>query len=60
MAWFDHFYSSSVAIPISLIVLAAISLLSWRKRGTSGHFGADPVLIRAVPVVARRLHAEHR
>ena len=33
MAWFDHFYSSSVAIPISLIVLAAISLLSWRKRG---------------------------
>ena len=33
MAWFDHFYSSSVAIPISLIVLAAISLLSWRKKG---------------------------
>ena len=33
MAWFDHFYSSSVAIPISLIVLAAISLLSWGKKG---------------------------
>jgi len=33
MTWFNHFYSSSVAIPLSLIVLAAISLLSWKKRG---------------------------
>ncbi len=33
MAWLDHFYSSPVAIPLSLVVLAAISLLSWRKKG---------------------------
>ncbi|MEK9142264.1 MAG: hypothetical protein AAB308_14515, partial [Nitrospirota bacterium] len=33
MNWMHNFYDSSVAIPLSLIVLAAISLLSWRKRG---------------------------
>ena len=33
MTWLNHFYSSSVAIPLSLIILAVISLLSWRKRG---------------------------
>jgi cellulose synthase (UDP-forming) len=33
MAWLNQFYSSSVAIPLSLMVLAAISLLSWRKKG---------------------------
>ena len=33
MAWLDHFYHSSMAIPLSLVVLAAISLLSWKKRG---------------------------
>ncbi|HSF67881.1 MAG TPA: glycosyltransferase [Nitrospiraceae bacterium] len=33
MTWFNHFYSSSVAVPLSLVVLAAISLLSWKKRG---------------------------
>lgn len=33
MNWMHDFYDSSVAIPLSLIVLAAISLLSWRKRG---------------------------
>jgi cellulose synthase (UDP-forming) len=33
MMWLHHFYSSSVAIPLSLIILAVISLLSWRKRG---------------------------
>ena len=33
MTWFNHFYSSSVAVPMSLVVLAAISLLSWKKRG---------------------------
>lgn len=33
MAWLDHFYSSSVAIPLSLVVLAVISLMSWRKKG---------------------------
>ncbi len=33
MTWFNHFYSSSVAVPLSLVVLAAISLLSWEKRG---------------------------
>ena len=31
--WLDDFYSSSIAIPLSLVVLAAISLLSWKKRG---------------------------
>ncbi|HLZ32929.1 MAG TPA: glycosyltransferase [Nitrospira sp.] len=33
MTWLNHFYSSSVAIPLSLLILAAISLLSWRKKG---------------------------
>jgi cellulose synthase (UDP-forming) len=33
MTWFNHFYSSSVAVPLSLVVLAAISLLSWKRRG---------------------------
>jgi cellulose synthase (UDP-forming) len=33
MTWFNHFYSSSVAVPLSLVVLATISLLSWKKRG---------------------------
>jgi len=33
MAWLNHFYNSSMAIPLSLVVLAAISLLSWKKRG---------------------------
>ena len=33
MTWLNEFYSSSVAIPLSLVVLAAISLLSWKKRG---------------------------
>jgi cellulose synthase (UDP-forming) len=33
MTWLNHFYSSSVAIPLSLIILAVISVLSWRKRG---------------------------
>jgi cellulose synthase (UDP-forming) len=33
MTWFNHFYSSSVAVPLSLVVLAAIRLLSWKKRG---------------------------
>jgi cellulose synthase (UDP-forming) len=33
MTWFNHFYSSPVAIPLSLVVLAVISVLSWRKRG---------------------------
>ncbi|MDH4152419.1 MAG: glycosyltransferase [Nitrospira sp.] len=33
MNWMNNFYDPSVAIPLSLIVLAAISLLSWRKQG---------------------------
>jgi cellulose synthase (UDP-forming) len=33
MHWLDHIYSSSLAIPVSLVILAAISLLSWRKKG---------------------------
>src|SRR5215469_8967081 len=32
MTWVDHFYSSSVAIPLSVLVLAIIGLLSWRKK----------------------------
>ena len=31
--WLNDFYSSSVAISLSLVALAAISLLSWKKRG---------------------------
>lgn len=33
MNWMNSFYDPSVAIPLSLIVLAAISVLSWRKQG---------------------------
>jgi len=33
MSWLDRFHDASVAIPLSLIVLALVSLLSWRKRG---------------------------
>jgi cellulose synthase (UDP-forming) len=33
MTWLNHFYSSSVAIPLSLCILAVISVFSWRKRG---------------------------
>jgi len=33
MAWLDHLYGSSLAIPLSLVILAAISLLSWRNKG---------------------------
>ncbi|HXV68451.1 MAG TPA: glycosyltransferase [Nitrospira sp.] len=33
MSWLNQFYSSSVAIPLSLGILAVISLLSWRKKG---------------------------
>ena len=32
MSWLNQFYSSSVAIPLSLVILAVISLLSWRKK----------------------------
>ena len=32
MTWLNHFYSTSVAVPLSLIILAVISVLSWRKR----------------------------
>ena len=33
MNWLDQIYGSSLAIPLSLAVLATISLLSWRKKG---------------------------
>jgi cellulose synthase (UDP-forming) len=33
MTWLNQFYSSSVAIPLSLCILAVISMLSWRKKG---------------------------
>ena len=33
MTWLDQFYSSSVAIPLSLSILAVIGVLSWRERG---------------------------
>ena len=33
MTWLNHFYSTSVAVPLSLLSLAAIALLSSRKRG---------------------------
>lgn len=33
MNWLTSFYDPSLAIPLSLIVLAAISLLSWKKQG---------------------------
>jgi cellulose synthase (UDP-forming) len=33
MTWLNDFYHSSVAIPLSLVVLAAISLLSWKNKG---------------------------
>lgn len=33
MNWLNHFYSSSVAVPLSLGLLAAVCLLSWKKTG---------------------------
>ena len=33
MNWLEQVYGSSLAIPISLAILATISLLSWRKKG---------------------------
>src|SRR5829696_5247718 len=33
MSWLNHFYSQSVAIPLSLVLVVVISLLSWKKRG---------------------------
>ena len=33
MNWLNHMHSSSLAIPLTLAILAAISLLSWRKKG---------------------------
>ncbi|HEX5647852.1 MAG TPA: glycosyltransferase [Nitrospira sp.] len=33
MSWINQFYDSSVSIPLSLCLLAVISLLSWRKKG---------------------------
>jgi cellulose synthase (UDP-forming) len=33
MNWINDFYESSVAIPLSVVALAVISLLSWRTRG---------------------------
>ncbi len=33
MKWFEYFYSDSVAVPLSVTLLAAIGLLSWRKKG---------------------------
>ena len=33
MDWLGQVYGSSLAVPISLAVLATISLLSWKKKG---------------------------
>ena len=33
MSWINQFYDSSVSIPLSLCLLAVISMLSWRKKG---------------------------
>ena len=33
MTLLNHFYSTSVAVPLSLLSLVVIALLSWRKRG---------------------------
>ncbi|MDR4469975.1 MAG: glycosyltransferase [Nitrospira sp.] len=33
MSWINEFWGSSVAIPLSVIVLTVISLLSWRNQG---------------------------
>ena len=33
MHWLEQVYGSSLAVPISLAILATISLLSWRKKG---------------------------
>ena len=33
MTWLNHFYGSPVAIPLSLFILAVITVLIWRKRG---------------------------
>ena len=32
MTWLNHFYSDSVAVPLSLVLLAAIGLFSWKKK----------------------------
>ncbi len=33
MNWINHFYDAPIAIPLSLVFLATISLLSWKKQG---------------------------
>lgn len=33
MTWLNHFYSTSVAVPVSLGLLAVICVLSWKKQG---------------------------
>lgn len=33
MTWIDHFFSSPVALPVSLIILGIIGMLSWKKKG---------------------------
>jgi cellulose synthase (UDP-forming) len=33
MTWLNHFYDAPVATPLSLLILAVITVLSWRKRG---------------------------
>ena len=32
MTWLNHFYSDAVAVPLSLVLLAAIGLFSWKKK----------------------------
>jgi len=33
MTWLNQFYSDTVAIPVSLILLGIVAILSWRKQG---------------------------
>jgi len=33
MTWLNQFYASPVATPLSLLILAVITVLSWKKRG---------------------------
>ena len=33
MSWIQHFYDSSVSLPLSVCLLTVICLLSWRKKG---------------------------
>ncbi len=33
MEWLNQFYDNSIAVPLTLLILALISLLSWRRRG---------------------------